>query len=94
MPIPAGTEVYSFKAIIDDAKTTGLGACGGCTGGACIVLQSIRLLQPVGVGDFLLTNPAASQYVVWQGWSDPRVQCPAVTPARTRTWGAIKAIYR
>ena len=35
-------------------------------------------------------------HVVWQAWtnSDPYQNCPYVTPARNRTWGSIKAIYR
>jgi hypothetical protein len=32
--IPEGTEVYSFKANINNAKSTGLGACAGCNLGA------------------------------------------------------------
>src|SRR5262245_56179461 len=31
-----GTEVYSYKANINNAKTAGLGACSGCPVGVCI----------------------------------------------------------
>jgi hypothetical protein len=96
--IPEGTHVYSFKANINHAKSTGLGACAGCTDEACIVLQSIRLNQPVASGGAFinLTNPATVQHVIWQAWStnDPNSQCPLITPAKTRSWGSIKALYR
>ena len=95
---PGGTEVYSFKAIIDNAKTVGLDACGGCTDEACIVFTYLGIEQPVYVLPSLIRmdSPSTAQHVLWQGWSnpDPKQQCPAVTPARARTWGAIQALYR
>ena len=45
--IAEGTDVYSFKAVINHAKTVGAGACDGCEAGACFVLNSIKLNQPV-----------------------------------------------
>ncbi len=96
--VPEGTEVYSFKAIIDNAKTVGLGACGGCSDEACIVVSSLTIYQPVAVlpSQIRMYNPATVLHVLWQGWSnpDPQMQCPAVVPAKTRTWGSIKALYR
>jgi hypothetical protein len=95
--IPEGTEVYSFKIIIDNAKTAGIGACGGCTDEACIVFTNLGIVQPVQMGPRIrMDYPSTSQHVLWQGWTnpDPQLQCPAVTPARTQTWGAIKALYR
>jgi hypothetical protein len=96
--IPEGTHVYSFKGRINNAKSTGLGACAGCSDEACIVLQNIRLNQPVSAGghSIYMTNPATVQHVIWQAWStgDPVYQCPLITPAKTRSWGSIKALYR
>jgi len=96
--IAKGTPVYSFKCNINNAKSTGLGACAGCTDEACIVLQSIRINQPVASGGFaiFMTNPATAQHVIWQGWStqDPTAACPLLTPAKPRSWGSIKALYR
>lgn len=94
--VPEGLHVYSFKAVINNAKTVGLGSCAGCNTDVCIVLQWITLDQPVGTpaGNIRLTNPATAQHVIWQGWSDPSGNCPQVTPAKNRTWGSIKALYR
>jgi len=95
--VPEGVEVYSFKAIIKNDRSTGLGACTGCSDEACIVLNVLTIGQPApNPPQLRLTNPAAVEHVVWQGWStpDPNNQCPAVTPARKQTWGSIKALYR
>jgi hypothetical protein len=94
--VPEGVEVYSFKAIINNDRSTGLGACTGCSDEACIVLNALTINQPAPTPPTFLTNPAVSGHVVWQGWSttDPNNQCPTVTPARKQTWGSIKALYR
>jgi hypothetical protein len=96
--VAEGTEVYSYKCNINNAKSTGLGACAGCLDEACIVLNSIRINQPVSSGGaaIFIPNPATSQHVIWQGWStvDPNQQCPLVTPTKKQTWGSIKALYR
>ena len=98
--VPEGTPVYAVKININNSRTVGPEACGGCSDEACIVLQSIRIDQPVDSpanGQFILvTNPGTAQHVIWQGWStiDPNQQCPLVTPARVRTWGSLKALYR
>jgi hypothetical protein len=94
--IPEGTHVYSFKAILNHSKSTGLGSCPGCGDEACLVINTIRLNQPPPRNTITLSNPAAVGHVVWQGWSttDPTQQCPSVTPAKSHTWGSIKALYR
>jgi hypothetical protein len=91
--VPEGLHVYSFKANINHAKTVGPGSCGGCSAEMCIVLNWITLNQPPEFGQIGLSNPADSQYVVWQsynGWAG----CPGATPAKSQTWGSIKALYR
>jgi hypothetical protein len=89
-----GTEVYSFKLNIGHQKTTGLGACAGCPLGACIVLQSIKLNQPVDApgGGKYMGNPLNRAYALWQGGIGG--DCYASTPAKNVTWGQIKAHYR
>ena len=79
---------------IDNLGTTGAGACGGCTTPACIVFNSARLIAHDALDNMLLTGPAesGSNYVVWQGGAGPN--CPASTPARNVTWGAVKSLYR
>ena len=101
--IAEGADVYSFKAVINNAKTTGVGACGGCNAGACIVLNQIKLNQPLPNGPIFITNPAERNFVTWQCPGtmviiDPgigtvcQLDCP--TPARAKTWGQIKQLYR
>lgn len=92
--IAEGTEVYSFKCRINNAKSTGLGACAGCDIGACIVLNSIKINQPVGTpgGNKFVSTAAVRNFATWQGGIG--VDCYAATPARNTTWGSIKAQYR
>jgi hypothetical protein len=95
--IPKGTEVYTFKLTINNQKTVG-GACPGCSDEACIVLNSILVTQTPGTpgGNYTYSTPGTSSHCIWQAWttSDPNHFCPQVTPAKSRTWGSIKAIYR
>lgn len=91
--VPEGLHLYSFKANINSAKTVGAGSCGGCTAEMCIVLNEIAFTQAEPQQRTPITNPAVSNYVVWQsytGWAG----CPGATPARQQTWGSIKALYR
>jgi hypothetical protein len=92
--IAEGTEVYSFKANINNAKSTGLGACAGCQLGACIVLNSIKINQPVSepCGGKFVSAPAVRNFATWQGGIGG--DCLAATPARNTTWGSVKALYR
>lgn len=94
--VPEGTHVYSFKLIINDAKSTGSGSCTGCGEEMCIVLQLIRLDQHPPLPIISLYNPATVQHAVWQAWttSDPAHTCGGIVPARQKTWGSIKALYR
>jgi hypothetical protein len=87
----------SFR--ISNAHTVGAGSCSGCTDGACIVLGGVQLVQPVGVGDQNINTPLHSQYVMWQPTGSSvtgpfGTGCPAATPARNTTWGALKSLYR
>ena len=104
VPIEAGTHVYAFKMLINNAKTVGPGACAGCQDDLCIVLNSILVSQTPGTpeGNRFLSNPDLSQVVSGQGgqwwWNhlEPGGTCvgDCPTPARARTWGQIKGIYR
>ncbi len=96
VPIAENTEVYSFKVTINNAKTVGTGSCSGCTDQACIVLNMIKLNQALPLPAIAITSAALNQFVTWQGWtnSDPTQACPATTPAKQKTWGSIKALYR
>jgi len=103
-PIAEGTEVYAFKAVITNARTTGLGACSGCDAGACIVFHHILLYQPPpDHSNYYLSAPADRQFVTWQCPGDIQIVDPGIgqfchldcpTPAGSRTWGQIKQLYR
>jgi hypothetical protein len=89
------------QVIINNAKTTGTGSCAGCTDGACIVLNSVKVTQPATVHqDYTITNPLGRAYVLWQaGGANPGsgpngTGCPGATPTRNETWGSVKSLYR
>jgi hypothetical protein len=92
-PIEEGTEVYSFKVGINNAKSVG-GACPGCQTPVCIVLNSININQPVGTPgrNKFVTAPAMRNYAEWQGGIG--TNCYLATPTRNTTWGSVKAQYR
>jgi hypothetical protein len=82
------TELGVFRLTVTHRKTLGDGACTGCTTGAVVVLQEINLQTLTDTPDtFLrLTNPLVNTSVSYNGGQG--------VPARNRTWGAIKALYR
>jgi len=76
---------------------TGLGICAGCAQAACIVFNSLEVLQTAGSpgGDIVtLTTPATRSFVTWQGGAVGGNGCPIETPVRNVTWGRVKSIYR
>jgi hypothetical protein len=93
-PITADQEWYICKLNISAAKTGG-GVCPGCLDGACIVLNDVFITQPIGIGDFHISNALDRQSVTWQA-SGANVTggCPGATPAKSATWGSVKSLYR
>jgi hypothetical protein len=83
-----GTEYYAFRLTIDAQKTTGVGACGGCSVPATIVLNEI-VLDAFTIDR--LTTPLSNTCLRWQAAGT--TPCSA-TPVRNMTWGAIKSFYR
>jgi hypothetical protein len=81
------------KVSIGRTKTVGTGSCSGCSLPACIVLNECKAQQPAGVGDFTVINegPGLTRWVTWNG---SPTNCPAGTPTQSRTWGAVKNLYR
>jgi hypothetical protein len=79
--------------MITNAKTVGSPSCAGCTTPMHRVhlSQHHHLGQPTGIK---LTEPATpgSNYITWQGGGGNF--CPAATPTRNSTWGAVKSLYR
>jgi len=88
-------EYYMFKVTFNNSRTTGTGACAGCTDGACIVFNSITVTQPLGVGDYTISAPITRNWVQWQGGAGSVLGgCPGATPTRSATWGSVKSLYR
>lgn len=89
------SEYYIAKVTFTNAKSFGNGSCGGCSDGACIVLNSIQLTQPLGAGDYTISSPILRNWVQWQGGATGITGgCPAATPTRNKTWGSVKSLYR
>lgn len=88
--LTAGTEYYGFSLTVLRTNTNTCTA--GCADDACLVLNSLLVAQPAGVGDVLLTSAPAGgdRDVVWQGTS---ASC-ATVPTKNRTWGQVKHLYR
>jgi len=86
------TEYFSFNLVIDHAKTVGTGACGGCSGSVCLVLQMIDVTTPVLANNIFMGNATTpgSNMARWQGNG---VDCSLV-PVKNKTWGEVKALYR
>ena len=84
------------KFTITNAGTVGTGSCAGCLTPACIVFNLVRTYSP-GYDEFIINDFSAehapgSNYVTWQGGGG--TNCPAATPSRSSTWGAVKSLYR
>ncbi len=88
-PLPADLEFYSFSFRLQFANTT---TCAGCQTPACFVLQQIDVTQ-TNAASISLTAPQNRSHVTWQGGVIPG-GCPQATPAQSRTWGSVKALYR
>jgi hypothetical protein len=94
-------EYFSFNLVINNTKTVGSPACGGCQTGVCIVFNSIKVTTLVAANNRTLSGPGNGSdrdFCSWQGGGDPTVSgitgCPAATPTRSVSWGSVKALYR
>jgi hypothetical protein len=87
-----GSELEVCRLVIQREKSTGAAGCAGCEIEACLAVNECRLLQAGGLGNVTLEDPAASNWVVWQG--DAGVPCPQSVPTLNRSWGAVKGMYR
>ena len=88
----AGQEYFAFNALISNSRTVGTGACAGCSTGADIVCNSIKVATPPVAGQpsrdvtlFGPTNGTDSHIALWQGGSS--------VPTHTTKWSALKTIY-
>ena len=83
---------YAARIILGNNLTVGSPSCAGCSGAACLVLNSIIIGRSAG-GNFFLQTPGAGEanWALWQGGSG--ANCAAV-PIRNRPWGQLKGLYR
>lgn len=87
VPLVPNTEYFTARVTINYTKTVGTGSCSGCLEEVWLVCTYVRCLQPSGTpgGNVTVTNPAERNYIIWN---------QGATPARSATWGTIKALYR
>ncbi len=88
----SATEYFACNITVNNLKSTGAGACAGCTEPICVVFNSLKATTPTPVNDVTLgagDSPGAN-IVTWQGTGP---NCLAV-PTKNATWGAVKALYR
>lgn len=91
VPISTDEHTFLFTLRIDHQRTIGTGACAGCATPMCLMLRSVTLHQPEGVGDYSWNGPDERDHVLWQPSSFP---AGCYVPTQNRTWGAIKSLYR
>lgn len=89
-------EYYFFKLVLTYSKSTGTGACQGCSDKACIIFDSMQAQVAGGSPPDAWINPIYQDYVLWQpnllGSCPPEAWHPVATHGTT--WGAVKSLYR
>jgi len=102
-PVEDGTEYHAFRLIMDNARTVSSESCSGCTVPTCLILNSLWLYQPPGLGDHRICGPLDSNMANWRSASFcPPVDSPPpwwpldclTTPTLRRSWGLIKGLSR
>lgn len=95
-PLSPGTEYFAFSLRINSERTVGPGACSGCDLPACIAWQQLAIYQegPPAPTPPLYLQGGGQYLVTWQSAPLNGGACLAATPAKNRTWGAIKTLYR
>lgn len=90
-PLDENLEYYICRVSILRSKTVGTGSCDGCTTPVMVMLNEVKLTQPVGVGDYRIQNPVDRN---WATWQHSNFNVCRWVPTRTHTWGGIKSLYR
>ena len=85
---------YVARVVLPNAGTL---TCSGCSGGTCLVLNSILVNRPprpqgAPTTDVLVTTPGNGNGN-WAIWQPGGANCQAV-PALNVTWGRLKTLYR
>ena len=93
--LDASSVYYGVKLVIQNTRSTGAGACPGCLGGACLVLNSIEVQRTAGApgGNLFISTPAPNN-ANWARWQGGVGADCGLVPARNMTWGRVKSLYR
>ncbi len=85
--VPANQELFAGQFRISAQKTTGAGACGGCTDVVTWAINYLQIAFYNEVASLQLGEPlgGGQQTVTWQ---------VGLVPVRPATWGRIKSLYR
>jgi hypothetical protein len=100
VPMNPGTEYYSVKFRITNARTVGTDLCGDCFDPVCLVFNRVRIAQVAPAEVINVENPLDAYWATWQGAL--LNTCPGFkgsaycepTPVVSRTWGLVKSLYR
>ena len=90
LPMDPAREYYAVRYTILNAFTVGSSACTGCDLPACLVLNSVKLVQSGDLPSVVLSGPVSSDVATWQGGLPGNC---ALVPVRNRTWGGLKSLY-
>ncbi len=85
-----GIEYYGLRINITHAKTVGTGACVGCAAPMCLALGPASLVRNPASPQNVSLPQSDHHAVVWNGTTS----CDRLVPARNRTWGTLKSLYR
>lgn len=101
-PINGNTQYAAFRLQINHARSSGPGACEGCSTPACISVDVLRLTTPTNTGDHskesrnydvdlttAITGMSAGNIAMWQGGTPT---CGAGA-AKSSTWADVKRRY-
>jgi hypothetical protein len=96
-PLAYGTGAIAGVITIDpygDVDTGDGHVCVGCQVPGCLVLNSVEVFQVAGTpptDQYAISGGNPQNWVTWQG-GDP--SCVGATPAKNKSWGSVKALYR
>jgi len=87
----ATQEYYAFTITLSNRASVGTGSCAGCSTPACIVLNSINVVQGTASNQFLSSGVTPGSNIATYNGGAPNC---LLTPAQTRTWSSVKNMYR
>ncbi len=94
--VVAGARNSGFVIQFSSDKTIdeGFGVCAGCSDAACLVINRLEIYTFTGGLTESIETQNTHQGTAWQGGAVGGQGCPAETPAKSTTWGSVKALYR